>query len=157
MVSPKEKRSINTLGNVWTLLLNTQMRQIQTVKLEWQSPFDIWAGGDVNPVNNNLLDDFRRNVSKNFNTLRWQPSPSQCVRKITLSPSTPPSPKAHLYFCLSLPSFFPSQKTGGCFSSLKGKLTQSMLCFLPSLSSNDFPHRSFFIVCRWFLAFNLFF
>ena len=33
-VSPKEKRSINTLGNVWTLLLNTQVRQIQTVKLE---------------------------------------------------------------------------------------------------------------------------
>ena len=34
MVSPKEKRSINTLGNVWPLLLNTQMRQIQIVKLE---------------------------------------------------------------------------------------------------------------------------
>lgn len=52
----------------------------------------MWAGGDVNPVNDNLADDSRRNVSKNFNTLRGQPSPCRCIRKITLPPSTLPLP-----------------------------------------------------------------
>lgn len=52
----------------------------------------MWAGGDVNPVNDNLADDSRRNVSENFNTLRWRPSPCWCIRKITLPPSILPSP-----------------------------------------------------------------
>ena len=162
-VSPKEKRSINTLGNVWTLLLNTQVRQIQTVKLEWQSPY--WH-----------LGWWGRK------SCEWQPSwwfQKKCEQELQYAEmtaiATPMRQEDHsstLYtpltlhrpklICIGICPYPPLPLSedwgmGGGFSSLKGELTQSMLLFLPSLSSSDFPHCSFFIVCRWFLAFNLFF
>lgn len=129
--------------------LNTQVRQIQTVKL-MDSHFDIWAGEDASPVNDNLVDDSRRNVSKSFSSAEMAAiatSMRQEDHSSTLYTPHPPSPKAHLYLNLSLPSSSPSQKIGGRGGFFPQRRVNSVHAPLPpSLSSNDFliAHFSLF-------------